>query len=108
MRGLGLLFGLLLLGGCEAGQPGTSGSTTITAAAATVEPEESRMWMTIGERRFAITLADTVNGPYYYSTAELPELYAFSRLFLGSDRFECRVRDKSGLVVSAWVTVERF
>jgi len=59
MRGLGLLFGLLLLGGREAGQPGTSGSTTITAAAATVEPEESRMWMTIGERRFAITLVDT-------------------------------------------------
>ena len=59
LRGLGLLFGLLMLGGCEAGQPGTSSSPTVAAAAATVQPEESRMWMTLGERRFAITLADT-------------------------------------------------
>lgn len=59
LRGLGLLFGLLMLGGCEAGQPGTSGSPTVAAAAATVQPEQSRMWMTLGERRFAITLADT-------------------------------------------------
>ena len=29
------------------------------AALASKKPEESRMWMTIGERRFAITLADT-------------------------------------------------
>ncbi|WP_416397389.1 cyclophilin-like fold protein [Allohahella sp. A8] len=28
-------------------------------AAATVQSEDSRMWMTIGERRFAVTLADT-------------------------------------------------
>ena len=59
LRGLGLLFGLLMLGGCEAGQPGTSSSPAVAAAAATVQPEESRMWMTLGERRFAITLADT-------------------------------------------------
>lgn len=58
LRGLGILFGLLMLGGCEAGQPGTSSSPAV-AAAATVQPEESRMWMTLGERRFAITLTDT-------------------------------------------------
>nr|WP_244542197.1 cyclophilin-like fold protein [Azotobacter beijerinckii] len=49
---------MFVLGGCDAAQPGASGSPT-AAAAATVQPEESRMWMTVGERRFAITLADT-------------------------------------------------
>jgi hypothetical protein len=39
MRKLSLLLGLL-------------------AATAAVKAEESRMWMTVGERRFAITLAD--------------------------------------------------
>jgi hypothetical protein len=37
------------------------GLLTITAAAAapaSVKPEESRMWMTVGERRFALTLTD--------------------------------------------------
>ncbi|AVG44168.1 cyclophilin-like fold protein [Achromobacter insolitus] len=61
MRVLGLLCGLLVLGGCDAAQPGASATptTSTTAAAATVQPEESRMWMTVGERRFAITLANT-------------------------------------------------
>lgn len=58
MRTLGLLCGLFVLAGCDAAQPGASGTPT-AAAAATVQPEESRMWMTVGERRFAITLADT-------------------------------------------------
>lgn len=58
LRGLGLLCGLLVLGGCDAAQSGASGAPT-AAAAATVQPEESRMWMTVGERRFALTLADT-------------------------------------------------
>ena len=58
LRNLSLLFGLLMLGGCEARQPAALGSPAV-AAAATVQSEESRMWMTIGERRFAITLADT-------------------------------------------------
>lgn len=58
MRALGLLCGLLALGGCDAAQPGPSGSP-IAVSAATVQPEESRMWMIVGERRFAITLADT-------------------------------------------------
>ncbi|MDR6860893.1 cyclophilin-like fold protein [Variovorax guangxiensis] len=58
LRGPGLLCGLLVLGGCDAAQPGASASPT-AAAAATAQPEESRMWMTIGERRFTLTLADT-------------------------------------------------
>ncbi|MGY0799419.1 cyclophilin-like fold protein [Lysobacter sp. A286] len=32
--------------------------TAPDAAPASAKPEESRMWMTVGERRFAITLAD--------------------------------------------------
>ncbi|HIE5648488.1 TPA: cyclophilin-like fold protein [Stenotrophomonas maltophilia] len=59
MRALGLLCTLLALGACDAAQPGASGSSATTNAAARVQPEESRMWMTVGERRFAITLADT-------------------------------------------------
>jgi len=58
MRVLGLLCGLFVLGGCDAAQPGASAAPT-AAAAATAQPEESRMWMTVGERRFAITLTDT-------------------------------------------------
>lgn len=58
MRALGLLCGLCLLGGCDAAQQGVP-AAPIATAAATVQPEESRMWMTVGEHRFAITLADT-------------------------------------------------
>ncbi|MCY0853465.1 cyclophilin-like fold protein [Cupriavidus sp. D39] len=60
LRGLGLLLDLLVLGGCEAGQSATSGWRTVAsdAGAASVKQEESRLWMTVGERRFAITLAD--------------------------------------------------
>src|SRR6476646_9058521 len=62
VRGLGVLCGLLVLGACDAAQPGASGSPTPVIAAsspATAQPEKSRMWMNIGEHRFAITLADT-------------------------------------------------
>jgi hypothetical protein len=45
LRGLGLLVGLLVFGAGEAGQH--------------TNPEVSRMWMTVGERRFAITLTDS-------------------------------------------------
>ena len=60
-RGLGVLLGLLVLGGCEAGKAAASGSPAAAAANAaptSARPEESRMWMTVGERRFAITLTD--------------------------------------------------
>ena len=52
LRALGLLCGLLMLGGCDAAQP-SSGTV-----APTVQLEEFRMWMIVGERRFSITLAD--------------------------------------------------
>ena len=47
LRGLSLLAGLLVLGAAGA-----------QAAPAFVKPEDSRMWMTVGERRFAITMSD--------------------------------------------------
>jgi hypothetical protein len=61
LRSLNLLLGLLVLGGCEVGQQPAPGSKTVAVAdadAAAVKPEETQMWMTVGERRFAITLTD--------------------------------------------------
>lgn len=55
------LLGLLALGSCEAGQPAASGlpiAASVQVAQAAAQPEQTRVWMTIGERRFAITLAD--------------------------------------------------
>ena len=52
---LSLLF-LLTLNNAYATQPTTESSTTQTAA---IKSEESRMWITIGERRFSATLAAT-------------------------------------------------
>jgi len=60
-RGLTVFFGLLALGACEAGVNSTSAlpaAISTDAALAAVKPEESLMWMTVGERRFAITLSD--------------------------------------------------
>ncbi len=61
LRGLSLMLSLLVLGGCEAGQQPAAGPLALTVAdagAAAVKPEEIRMWMTVGERRFAITLTN--------------------------------------------------
>jgi hypothetical protein len=80
-RALGVLLGLLLLGGCEAGQAATSGSPPAIAADAappTPTPEESRMWMTVGERRFAITLADNAAARAF--AAQLPLALDMSEL----------------------------
>lgn len=59
---LALLCGSLILNGSYATQS-TTLSAPITASTIAVatnhQSEETRMWMTIGERRFAITLADT-------------------------------------------------
>lgn len=61
LRRLGLP--LLLLALCAAPVARAAGPAAPTAAPdaaqASKRSEESRMWMTVGERRFAITLADT-------------------------------------------------
>lgn len=57
----GLCLPLFMLGGCDAAQSPASAAPAVTspdAASASMRPEESRMWMTVGERRFAITLTD--------------------------------------------------
>jgi hypothetical protein len=57
LRGLSFLCSALLPGACEAREP-SSLNSTIATAAMTVKSEELRMWMTVGEHRFAIALAD--------------------------------------------------
>lgn len=60
LQGLGLVLGLGMLSGCEASQfeaPAVAGPDA--GGASTNHPEETRMWMTVGEHRFAVTLADT-------------------------------------------------
>ena len=70
LRGLGLVLGLLMLGGCEASEPAATVAVVQDAAGASAKSEETRMWMTVGERRFAITLADTAAARAF--AAQLP------------------------------------
>lgn len=76
VRTLALLFGLFALGGCDAA-PGVSSAKAADAAAA-IQPEGARMWMTIAEQRFAITLADTEAARAFAAmlslTIEMPDL----------------------------------
>ncbi len=81
LRGLSLLLGLLVFGECEAGQQWTSGSLAVSATdavPASVESEDSRMWMIVGERRFAITL--TNNAAARAFAAQLPLTLDMSEL----------------------------
>lgn len=82
MRGLSVPLGLFVLGGgCEVGQQSTPGSPVVTAAAvvpASVRSEESRMWMTVGEQRFAITLTDNAAARAF--AAQLPLTLEMSEL----------------------------
>ena len=61
LRGLGLLLLLALCGAhaVHATSPAAPAAPPPGTAQTPQKPEESRMWMTVGERRFAITLADT-------------------------------------------------
>jgi hypothetical protein len=70
LRGLGMLLCLLVPGACDAGQRSTPAIVAEDAAAASANPEEPRMWMTVGEHRFAITLAD--NAAAHAFAAQLP------------------------------------
>ena len=61
-RGLGLLFGLIVLSGWGGGQQAAAGAPALAAAdarEAAFKPKELRMWMTVGERRIAITMTDS-------------------------------------------------
>jgi hypothetical protein len=59
LRALGLVLGVLVLDGCKASEAETPGAVPQDAATTSAQPEEHRMWMTVGKRRFAITLVDT-------------------------------------------------
>lgn len=62
LHGLGLLLGLLFLGACEARQQSACVPCASSAAAVPLKPEESRMWMIVGERCFVVTLVDNATG----------------------------------------------
>lgn len=62
LHGLGLLLGLFFLGACEARQQSAPVSCASSAAAVSLKPEESRMWMIVGERCFVVTLSDNATG----------------------------------------------
>lgn len=65
-HGLGLLLGLLSLGACEARQQSASVPYALApvpvAAGASLTPEQLRISMRVGERRFAVTLSDNATG----------------------------------------------
>lgn len=65
LRRLSLLLGMLVAGACQAREPSMS-----SPFRGSEKPKESRMWMTINERRFAITLAD--NNTARAFAAQLP------------------------------------
>lgn len=51
LRVLSLLCGMLV--------PGEAAAQSTAPGAATAQQQDTRMWMTVGDRRFAMTLADT-------------------------------------------------
>ena len=78
LRGLSVLLGLLVVGGCGAGQSGSPGVAAADAVPAPVRQKESHMWMNVGERRFAITLTD--NSAARAFAAQLPLTLNMSEL----------------------------
>ena len=62
LHGMGLLLGLFFLGTCEARQQSACVPCASSTAAVPLKPEESRMWMVVGEGRFVVILSDNVTG----------------------------------------------
>lgn len=75
---LGLGFGLLVLGGCDAAWSSKLPVASEEVFGPTIKPEELRMWMIVGDRRFAITLAD--NAAAHVFAAQLPLTLDMSEL----------------------------
>ena len=74
-------LGLLALGACEASQAATLALPAAVATDATpptASPEQTRVWMTVGERRFAITLTDDAAARAF--AAQLPLTLDLSEL----------------------------
>lgn len=84
---LSWLLGLFFLGACEARQPSATGafaSAVSVAPAASVKPEESSMWMIVGERRFAVTLTDNATGRAF---AEMLPLTLYMAELNGNEKY---------------------
>ena len=81
MRTLGVIVGVLVAASGEAGQHALSGSPAAAATEAapvSVTQKALRMWMTVGERRFASTLTD--NAAARALAAQLPLTLDMSEL----------------------------
>ena len=78
LRGVSMMLGLLVAGGHGAGQSGSPGAAAADATPAPVRQKESRMWMTVAERRFAITLTDNAAARAF--VAQLPMTLEMSEL----------------------------
>ena len=73
LRRPSLLIGLLSLSACNAGEQLAQSPLVVATAhvgAAAAKPEDSHMWMTVGEHRFSITLTDSVAAQAF--AAQLP------------------------------------
>jgi hypothetical protein len=80
-RGLSLLLSLLSIATCQAGEHSTPSSPAVIAvdtAPPSMRPQALRMWMTVGERRFAITLTDNAAARAF--SAQLPLTLDMSEL----------------------------
>ena len=87
----GLVMGMLVLGASHANAEAsaTPDSPVVAgakSAAAAVKANESRMWITVGERRFAVTLADTDAGRAF--AARLPLTLDMSDLNGNEKKFD--------------------
>ena len=64
LHGMGLLLGLFFLVTCEARQQSSAVPFALAqvAASASLRPDESRIWMVVGERRFVVILSNNMAG----------------------------------------------
>jgi hypothetical protein len=72
------LLGLLMLGGNDAARPSAGAVAALGAGVLSVRTEETRMWMIVGDRRFAVTLADNATARAF--AAQLPLALEMSEL----------------------------
>jgi hypothetical protein len=76
----GLLLGLLMFGSCNAGQGAGPNPLAVAAGdrATPVRTKESQVWMTVGQRRFAVTLSDSAAARAFAEqlplTLDMPDL----------------------------------
>ena len=81
LRRLSLLIGLISVNACHAGEQFAQGLIVVATAhvgAAAAKPEDSHMWMTVGEHRFSITLTASVAAHAF--AAQLPLTLSMAEL----------------------------